>query len=79
MKLLTLRIPESLSARLDQLARAGRASRSDIVRRAIDRYLREGRSAAKGSVLALARDLAGAVRGPRDLSVGRRHLRGYGE
>jgi predicted transcriptional regulator len=78
VKTLTVKVPEVLDARLSALARRRRVKRSAIVRRALARYLSQGDAGDAGSFLELAGDLAGCVSGPRDLSVGERHMRGYG-
>ena len=79
MKTLTVKVPEALDARLNALARRQSVGRSMIVRRALVRYLAsvEGRSS-EATFLNLARDLAGSVEGPRDLSTAQRHMKGYG-
>ena len=79
MKTLTLKISETLLSRLDESARRGRETRSAVIRRAIDRYLSARRASMGGSVLAVAKDLAGIVEGPSDLSVNGAHMRGYGK
>ena len=78
MKTLSLKVPETLNDRLEELAREGRRSKSMVIRLAIEAYQRSGSPAARNSFLAQARDLAGSVEGPRDLSANRKHLRGYG-
>lgn len=78
MKTLTVKVPESLDAQISALARRKRLNRSVIVRRALSRYLSTNDRAGRGSFLELARDLAGCVNGPRDLSVAERHMKGYG-
>ena len=79
MKTLTVKVPESLVARLDALARSHSVKRSVIVRRALARYLEgvEDRTS-EDTFLNLARDLVGCVEGSRDLSVAERHMKGYG-
>ncbi|MBI3269412.1 MAG: ribbon-helix-helix protein, CopG family [Planctomycetes bacterium] len=79
MKTLTLKLPESQFSRLDDLARRSRTSRSAVVRQAIDRLLSDRKTTAGISALAVARHVVGSVEGPRDLSVGRAHMKGYGE
>lgn len=78
MKTMTLRMPESLFAKLTERAKRKGATRSELVRRILGEHLDTGPSANGLSVLAVARDLAGKVRGPEDLSVNPEHLRGYG-
>ncbi len=79
MKTLSLKLPDELAARLSHAVRKKGQSQSELLRQAIERYLRESHKATEGSVLDLCADLAGCVRGPVDLSSSRKHLRGYGE
>jgi predicted transcriptional regulator len=74
---ITFKLPDALAARLDGAARRRNRTRSELVREALERHL-DARTTAAGSCLDLARDLAGSVSGPADLSSSRRHLRGYG-
>lgn len=78
MKVLSLKLPDALDAKLTATAKRRAASKSAIVRDAIEQMLSNGRRPQSGSALDLARDLAGCVSGPRDLSVNKRHLAGYG-
>jgi Arc/MetJ-type ribon-helix-helix transcriptional regulator len=75
MRTVSFKLPGDLDEQLNQLARTRRASRSALVREAIE-------SLAKGkrrSVTALAGDLVGSVEGPSDLATHRKHLAGYGK
>jgi hypothetical protein len=78
MPTITLKISPSLAARLNGAVRRGRRSRSALVREALEAQLTRSEKAAPGSCYDLARDLAGCLEGPADLSSNRRHLRGYG-
>lgn len=78
MRAITVKLPESLAARLRATVRKRGSTRSAVVREALEAHLdqivmRHGRSG-----LDVVRDLAGSVSGPPDLSTNRRHLRGYG-
>lgn len=77
MKTLSLKLPDALEAKLRELARQRRMSRSAVVREALARFL--SRHASAYSFLALAQDLAGCVEGPADLSLNKSYLRGYGQ
>ncbi len=79
MKTLTLKLPEGLEARLTTFARQTGQSRSEIVRRAIAQYISGGNKAHPGSFLDLAKDLAGTIDGPPDLSTDKSHLDDYGK
>lgn len=79
MRTLSLKLPESVAIRLAAAARKRSQSKSAIVRALLDERLTEDESAAEGSCLELAADLAGCVAGPRDLSTHKKHMRGYGK
>ena len=76
---LSLKLPEAVAARLAAVARKRNQSKSAVVRAILDECLTETESAAQGSCLEVAADLAGCVAGPRDLSTHERHMRGYGK
>jgi len=59
---------------LDELARSRRASRSALVREALEQFAKGKRR----SVTASAGDLVGSLEGPSDLATNKRHLSGYG-
>lgn len=75
---LTLKIPSELAAELEAFARSRGASKSAVVREAIAEYLAREPVSSRRSCLDLARDLAGIVEGPRDLSTNPKHLKDYG-
>ena len=79
MKTLSLKLPEAVATRLAMTARKRSQSKSAVVRAILDQCLTEDESAAEGSCLELAADLAGCVAGPNDLSTHQRHMRGYGK
>ncbi len=79
MKTLSLKLPESLLAKLASAARERGESRSALVRDAIEIFITENNHAKKGSCLDLAKDLAGCVNGPVDLSFNKKRMRGYGK
>jgi metal-responsive CopG/Arc/MetJ family transcriptional regulator len=73
MRTVSFKLPEDLDDALDELARSRGASRSAIVREALE-------SLAKGkrrSVTTLAGDLVGSVDGPSDLATHRKHMAQY--
>ncbi|HEV8585638.1 MAG TPA: hypothetical protein VGT02_11775 [Methylomirabilota bacterium] len=78
MKTLSVKLGDGLSAKLTAAARRRRTTRSSVVRKALQDALRETGKPRRGSALDMARDLAGCVAGPVDLSVNKRHLKGYG-
>lgn len=79
MKTLSLKLPEILERQLDIFARKNGMSRSEIVRRALLEYFSRDEVSRPGSFLELARDLAGSIEGPSDLSTNKDYLEGYGK
>lgn len=79
MKTLSLKLHESLDDRLTAAARKTGQAKSAVVREALQTYLENDKTARPGSCLELAGNLVGCVQGPADLSVDRKHLRGYGK
>ena len=78
MKTLSIKVPEALAARLDNVAVATDRSKSAVIREALERFLTSEGDSTVGSFTARAADLAGCLRGPEDLSFDPRHLEGYG-
>ena len=79
MKVLSLKVPESLSRKLSAVARRRHMPKSAVVRKALAQYLDESPEVRGGSFLELAGDLVGCVKdAPPDLSVNPKHLNCYG-
>ena len=78
MKTLSVKVPDGLVARLSVVARQRKTTRSTVVRKALETALREQSKAKRGSALDLARDLAGCVDGPSDLSTNKAYLKTFG-
>lgn len=74
---LTVKLPAPLAGRLAAAVQKRGITQSELVRQAIEAHL-AGTRLRTGSCLDLARDLAGSVPGPRDLSSNRDHLRRFG-
>jgi len=74
---ITLKLPNALAARLQAAVQKRGRTQSEVVREALEEHLND-QAAVVGSCLDLARDLAGTVSGPVDLSSNPRHLGGYG-
>ncbi len=79
MRTLSLKIPAPLYTKLAAAARQRGQTRSAVIRQLLEEYLDSDGGIRPGSCLELAADLLGCVQGPRDLSFGKRHLRGYGK
>jgi predicted DNA-binding protein len=73
----SLKVPAVLEQRLARLAKSRGASRSTVIREALERLLNEA-STHPDSCLALASDLIGSVEGPPDLSHNKKRLEGFG-
>jgi predicted transcriptional regulator len=75
MRTVSFKLPEDLDEAITELAKSRRSTRSALVRQALQAFARGGR----GSIAALAKDLAGSVEGPVDLSTSKKHMSGYGK
>jgi predicted transcriptional regulator len=78
VKTLTFKLDDALCAQVVALAKRRRMTQSAVVRDAIKAALEKRKGAPVGSALALAKDLAGCVTGPADLSTKKAHLGGFG-
>jgi Arc/MetJ-type ribon-helix-helix transcriptional regulator len=74
MRTVSFKLPAELDEALDELARRRRASRSAVVREALEALTREG----KPSVVARAADLVGCLEGPGDLSTNPDYMKDFG-
>jgi len=75
MRVVSIKLPEELDHALSEIARRRNASRSAILREALEAFAH----GSKRSVTAAAGELVGSLRGPRDLSSNPRRMSGYGE
>jgi len=80
MNRLTVKIPASMQAALQQTSRREHVSKSVLVRRALETYLARSTAAPEHpSALDLAGDVVGCFSGgPRDLASNPKHLDGFG-
>ena len=79
MTTVTLKMPDALATRLQLAAENQKTSRSDIVRRAVEKYIdHDLKTAEQPSAFDLVREFAGKVCGPPHLSTHPKHLEGYG-
>ncbi len=79
MKTLSLKVPVALDRRLAaSVARRG-ISKSQAIRAALEAYLNAEGNGATGTVLDLAGDLVGCVRGPGDLSTNPKYMKDFGK
>jgi predicted transcriptional regulator len=75
MRVVSLKLPAALDRTLSEIARRRNASRSAVLRQALESFAR----APNRSVTALAEELVGSLAGPTDLSTSAKHLSGYGK
>ena len=79
MKVLSLKVPETLDRKLSVVVKRRGMQKSVVVREALEQYLDESRVVRSGSFLDLAGDLVGCVKdAPADLSSNPKHLDRYG-
>jgi predicted transcriptional regulator len=77
-KLVTLKMPAELAARVYLSAEESGSTASEVIREAVAEYLAKERPVQAGSALALAGDLAGSLTGVSDLATNPKHLKGFG-
>jgi len=73
-----LKLPDTLDHRLTHAAASRKSSKSAVVRDALEVFLAKAGCERAGSALILAKDLAGSVSGPADLSVNPSRLKQFG-
>ena len=78
MNTLSLKMPEALEQKLARVAHRRGASRSDVMREALERFLDDSAPHPE-SCLDLASDVIGSVEGPADLSHNTKLLEGFGK
>ncbi len=77
---ITVRVPQSLTARLRTRSQATGTTESEVVREALDHYLGRPGTERTAYELAAAAGLIGFVRNAApDLSTNQRHFRGFGK
>ena len=79
MKTISLKVTGSLNESLAKVAGKRGASKSAVVREALEAYIRSEKNVQPGSCLEQARDLVGRVKGPPDLSVHKKYMKGFGK
>jgi predicted DNA-binding protein len=79
MKTMSLKLPSSLSIKLERAAKKLDRSKSEIVRAALEQFLNgDGPVLRPMSALELAGDIVGRCEGPPDLSTNPKYMEGYG-
>jgi len=77
---ITVRVPQTLTARLRTHSRAKGTTESELVREALETYLGKTKKESSAYELAEATGIIGAARNsPKDLSTNPRHFKGFGK
>jgi predicted transcriptional regulator len=79
VKIISLKLPEALNAKLTALIKQRGISKSALIREAIEDYVAHQGEPLTGSFTDLAESWCGSVDGPEDLSTGKPYLDGYGQ
>ena len=79
MKTIAIKLPDELLAKIERVAQQRSKTRSAVMREVLEDFLADQRRLAENSCLDLARDLAGCVRGPEDLSINPANMDDYGK
>ena len=79
MKNISLKLPDELHAKLEQVSKQRGAAKSDVIRDALELYLADGKNGRPLSIAELAADLVGSIEGPPDLATNPKHMRGFGK
>ena len=78
MKTLSLKVSDTLDHRLAHAASVRKSTKSEVIREALSAFLESAGKGQDGSALILAKDLAGSITGPADLSANPVHLKQFG-
>ncbi|MGH8095533.1 MAG: ribbon-helix-helix protein, CopG family [Chthoniobacterales bacterium] len=79
MTTISLKVPDTLDSRLAEEAQRRRTSKSAVVRECVERMLLSPVKGSASSCLDLARDLAGCLKGPRDIATNAKYLEDFGQ
>ncbi len=79
MDTLTLKVPDIIKKKLNMFAEKKGLSQSEIVRSALLEYFSQDDLDKEGTFFYLAKDLAGSLNGPSDLSTNKNYLDEYGK
>ena len=80
MRAISLKMPQTLDARLTAAARRRRRSKSAYVREAVEQRLAQEERDPEASLFERIQHLVGCAKGaPRDLSTNKRYLEGLGK
>ena len=79
MKTMSLKLTASLDEKLAAVAAKRGATKSALVREALETYIQSEKSIRPESCLEMGKDLFGCVEGPSDLSCRKEHMKGFGK
>ena len=79
MTTISLKGPDTLDSRLSEEAQRRRTSKSAVIRECVEKMLLAPRKDRAASCLDLAGDLAGCLKGPRDIATNSKYLDDFGE
>jgi hypothetical protein len=79
MKTVSLKLSDDLARQLERSAKQQNRGKSEIIRSALEQYLRTNNGVAKPpSFYDLASDLIGKFEGPEDLATNPKYMEGFG-
>jgi hypothetical protein len=79
MTTISLKVSDTLGSRLTEEAQLRRTSKSAVVRECVEKVLLTPRKDMAASCLDLASDLAGCLKGPRDIATNPKYLDDFGQ
>lgn len=79
MKTVSIKIQPEMEQELTAVAKARGSTKSDLVRDILRDYFASADRPSSGSCLERWGSLVGSVEGPKDLSVGKHHMAGFGK
>jgi len=78
MDILTLKIPSTIKEKLLTYSRRKGITKSEVVREALLEYFNREDTEEDGTLYDLSKDIAGSVKGPKNLSTNKDYFEGYG-
>ena len=79
MTTISLKVPDTLDSRLTEEARRRRTSKSAVIRECLDKVMLAPKKDRAATCLDLAGDLAGCLKGPRDIATNPKYLDDFGQ
>ena len=79
MTTISLKVPDTLDSRLSEEAQRRRTSKSVVIRECVEKVLLAPRKDRAASCLDLAGELAGCLKGPRDIATNPKYLDDFGQ